>query len=122
MSRNAAAAFVRSIDIPTSELLTLHHRELWPDIKFILARRMLRRSANPEVTMSEPSDFTKANVAMIARWHGITPPNDLALRLVADLARIIGEFEALRGTLRFEDEPASFEAALLEAATIGLAS
>ncbi len=72
--------------------------------------------------MSEPSDFTDATVAVIARWHGIAPPNDLALRLVAELARMVSEFEALRGTLRFEDEPASFEGALLEAATIGLAS
>ena len=31
-------------------------------------------------------------------------------------------FEALRGTLRFEDEPSSFEAALREAASIGVRS
>jgi hypothetical protein len=48
----------------------------------------------------------------IARWHGITAPNDPAKRLAAELADTIKAFEALRGTLVFEDEPSSFEAAL----------
>ncbi len=48
----------------------------------------------------------------IARWHGIEPPNEPAKRLAADLAATIAAFEALRGTLAFEDEPSSFEAAL----------
>ena len=48
----------------------------------------------------------------IAAWSGITPPNDPARRMAADLAAVIAGFEALRGTLRFEDEPASFAAAL----------
>jgi hypothetical protein len=49
----------------------------------------------------------------ITTWSGIVPPNDPARRLAADLASTIAAFEALRGTLRFEDEPSSFEAALL---------
>ena len=48
----------------------------------------------------------------IARWHGIDAPNDPARRMAADLADTIQAFEAQRGTLAFEDEPASFEAAL----------
>ena len=52
--------------------------------------------------------------ATIARWHGITAPNDPARRMAADLISTISAFEALRGTLVFEDEPASFEAALHE--------
>ncbi|HVY15407.1 MAG TPA: hypothetical protein VHB27_09270 [Rhodopila sp.] len=48
----------------------------------------------------------------ISRWHGIEPPNDPARRLAAELADTIAAFEALRGTLAFEDEPSSFEAAL----------
>jgi hypothetical protein len=48
----------------------------------------------------------------IAAWTGITPPNDPARRMAADLSQTIAAFEALRGTLRFEDEPSSFEAAL----------
>ena len=52
--------------------------------------------------------------AAIAAWHDITPPNDAARRLAADLASTIAAFEAVRGTLHFEDEPSSFEAALLE--------
>jgi hypothetical protein len=51
----------------------------------------------------------------VATWSGITPPNDPARRMAADLATIIAAFEALRGGLRFEDEPSSFEAALLAA-------
>jgi hypothetical protein len=50
----------------------------------------------------------------IARWHGISAPNDPARRMAADLIETIRGFEALRGTLAFEDEPSSFEAALLE--------
>ncbi|MBV9248392.1 MAG: hypothetical protein JO227_03980 [Acetobacteraceae bacterium] len=51
----------------------------------------------------------------IARWHGISAPNEPARRMAADLIETIRAFEKLRGTLVFEDEPASFEAALLEA-------
>ena len=46
--------------------------------------------------------------ATIARWHGIAAPNDPARRMAADLIATIQAFEALRGTLVFEDEPASF--------------
>jgi len=48
----------------------------------------------------------------IARWHGVAAPNDPARRMAADLIDTIRAFEALRGTLAFEDEPAGFEAAL----------
>jgi hypothetical protein len=48
----------------------------------------------------------------IASWHGVAPPNEPARRMAADLASVIAGFEALRGTIRFEDEPASFEQAL----------
>ena len=52
--------------------------------------------------------------ATIARWHGIDAPNDPARRMAADLINTIAAFERLRGTLVFEDEPSSFEAALHE--------
>ena len=48
----------------------------------------------------------------VAQWSGITPPNDPARRIAADLALTIAAFEALQGDLGFEDEPSSFEAAL----------
>ena len=66
------------------------------------------------------SDFATETMAYIATWHDVAPPNDVARRMVRDLEKIIHDFEALRGTLRFEDEPSSFEAALLEAASAGL--
>ncbi|MDR3539210.1 MAG: hypothetical protein P4L71_22165 [Acetobacteraceae bacterium] len=56
--------------------------------------------------------FQADTEATIARWFGIAPPNDAGSRMAADLAQTIRAFEALRGTLVFEDEPASFEAAL----------
>jgi hypothetical protein len=51
----------------------------------------------------------------VATWHGVAAPNAPARRMAADLASVIAGFEALRGTIRFEDEPASFEQALRDA-------
>jgi hypothetical protein len=70
--------------------------------------------------MTEKSTFVDDMTVSIANWHGVAPPNDVALRLLADLQKLIVDFEALRGTLRFEDEPSSFEAALRDAASIGV--
>ena len=56
--------------------------------------------------------FETAVEATIARWHGIAAPNAPARRLASELAATIEAFEALRGTMVFEDEPSSFEAAL----------
>jgi hypothetical protein len=56
--------------------------------------------------------FETSIEATIARWFGIAPPNDPARRLAAELEATIAAFEALRGTIVFEDEPAGFEAAL----------
>lgn len=58
------------------------------------------------------STFLAETESMIATWHGIAAPNDPGRRLAAELADTIAAFEKLRGTLVFEDEPASFEAAL----------
>ena len=70
--------------------------------------------------MSEKTKFVNDMVALIATWHGVEPPNEVALRMLGDLEKLIRDFEALRGTMRFEDEPANFEAALVEAASIGV--
>jgi hypothetical protein len=56
--------------------------------------------------------FETSVEATIARWFGIVAPNPPAQRLAAELAATIEAFEVLRGTLVFEDEPSSFEAAL----------
>jgi len=66
-------------------------------------------------TSSTMDDFEAQVEATIARWHGIAPPNDPARRMAADLISTIRAFEALRGSLAFEDEPSSVEAALHEA-------
>jgi hypothetical protein len=57
-------------------------------------------------------EFLPLTEAAVEKWHGVTPPNDPARRLAADLENTIRAFAALRGRMRFEDEPASFEAAL----------
>ncbi|HEY5299516.1 MAG TPA: hypothetical protein VIJ55_02465 [Acetobacteraceae bacterium] len=57
-------------------------------------------------------EFLVTLEATIARWHGVTAPNEPARRMAADLDAVIRGFTDLRGTLRFEDEPSSFEAAL----------
>ena len=56
-------------------------------------------------------EFLEVTEAMVKAWHGIVPPNDAARRLTADLAAVIAAMAAVRGDLRFEDEP-SFEQAL----------
>ena len=49
----------------------------------------------------------------IELWSGIEPPNEAARIMVRQLETTIRSFEALRESVRFEDEPSSFEAALL---------
>jgi hypothetical protein len=59
-------------------------------------------------------DFLARTEAMIAAWHGVAAPNEPGRRMAADLVNTIRAFEALRGSLAFEDEPSSFELALAE--------
>ena len=59
-------------------------------------------------------DFLARTEAMITAWHGVAAPNEPGRRMAADLVSTIRAFEALRGSLAFEDEPASFELALAE--------
>ncbi len=48
----------------------------------------------------------------IQRWQGISVPNAAARYGLKDFEGLIAALEKLRGGLVFEDEPASFEAAL----------
>ena len=48
----------------------------------------------------------------IGLWSGVQCPNEAGRRGLEDFCALIKEFEALRGTMVFEDEPATFEAAL----------
>jgi hypothetical protein len=54
----------------------------------------------------------------IERWHGIMPPNDVAVRALADFQSTISTFQRLQGEMRFEEEPSHFEGALEEASAI----
>jgi len=55
---------------------------------------------------------TETMETAIADWTGVAVPNTAARVGLADHLALIKAFEALRGTLAFEDEPSSFEAAL----------
>jgi len=48
----------------------------------------------------------------ISLWSGVACPNEAARLGLADHLGLLKELEALRGTMKFEDEPSSFEAAL----------
>ena len=48
----------------------------------------------------------------IRLWSGVACPNEAARLGLADHVGLLKELEALRGTMEFEDEPSSFEAAL----------
>jgi hypothetical protein len=58
------------------------------------------------------SETVPSTMAAIRLWTGVDCPNAAGRRGLDDFAALILEFEALRGTMAFEDEPSSFEAAL----------
>jgi hypothetical protein len=58
-------------------------------------------------------EFAVLAEAQIETWSGVRPPNDAGRRLAADIAGVIAAYEKVQHGMRFEDEPASFEAALL---------
>lgn len=57
-------------------------------------------------------DVTTRTEEAIARWSGVTCPNEAARLGLGDFPGLIAELETLGKTLAFEDEPSSFEAAL----------
>jgi hypothetical protein len=60
--------------------------------------------------MSEETDALIQQ--QIRTWFGVSLPNEPAREMTRQLAAVIQGFEALRGSIAFEDEPSSFEAAL----------
>lgn len=48
----------------------------------------------------------------VEHWSSVKVPNAQAREMADALDNVIKGFERLRGTLQFEDEPSSFEAAL----------
>jgi hypothetical protein len=81
-----------------------------PTAAAILTARFIAGFITTETKMAD--EFLRQTEQMIATWHGVAAPNDPGRRMAADLASVIRAFEAQRGTLVFEDEPASFEVAL----------
>ncbi|MDX8437893.1 hypothetical protein RFN25_31405 [Mesorhizobium abyssinicae] len=81
-----------------------------------MSNGILPRPRTPAgVGRGEISEFLDHVGLWIAIWHAISVPNENAKRAAARLEKMIHEIEGMRGTLRFEDEPASFNAALMEA-------
>jgi hypothetical protein len=64
-------------------------------------------------------EIVEPTIAAIGRWAGVSLPNAAARRGLADMQALIAEFEALHAQMVFEDEPASFTAALAELAEPG---
>jgi hypothetical protein len=64
--------------------------------------------------MSNPSDVADLIRDQAKAWSSVTPPNAVAEKLAAGFAETIDCLAALRGGLAFEQEPASFLAALQE--------
>ncbi|GGG23346.1 hypothetical protein GCM10010964_09400 [Caldovatus sediminis] len=62
--------------------------------------------------MRMASDLVAPTIEQIRRWSGVECPNEAARHGLSDFPPLLAELEALRGTLVFEDEPSSFEAAL----------
>jgi hypothetical protein len=64
--------------------------------------------------MSGAADIATVVRDQAAAWSSIAPPNATAEKFAAAFAEIIVGLSALRGGLTFEQEPASFLAALQE--------
>lgn len=62
--------------------------------------------------MAKDKDFVDRLAANVDLWSAVKLPNAQAREMAAALDSVIKGFEALRGTMAFEDEPSSFEAAL----------
>jgi len=60
-----------------------------------------------------PPDLSETLSQSIRAWSGVECPNEAAKLGLNDFPGLLKEFEELRGTMVFEDEPSSFEAALL---------
>lgn len=63
--------------------------------------------------MMEP-DLVVPTMEAIRRWAGVSVPNAAARQGLADMRGMIAEIEAVRAAMVFEDEPSSFEAALVD--------
>lgn len=64
--------------------------------------------------MSDSSEIAALVRAQAAAWASITPPNAVGEKLAEAFAETIASLSTLRGGLAFEQEPASFLAALQE--------
>lgn len=60
-----------------------------------------------------PPDLADTLKESIRAWSGVECPNDAARHGLSDFPSLMRELAALGETLVFEDEPYSFEAALL---------
>jgi hypothetical protein len=64
--------------------------------------------------MAGPPEITALVREQAAAWSSVTPPNAVAEKFAAALADTVAGLSLLQGGLAFEQEPASFLAALQE--------
>jgi hypothetical protein len=77
--------------------------------------RRPKREGKGDATMAERKDqpdFMALIERQVLAWSAVSLPNPAAAEMAQQLSSLIRGFEDLRGTLQFEDEPSSFEAAL----------
>ncbi len=73
------------------------------------------------MSKDDPAAEAAAHVeAAAGYWSGVVPPNAASAAMAGQLAGIRDGFVAARGAMAFEEEPASFEAALLSVKETGL--
>ena len=60
-----------------------------------------------------PPDPAATMQDSIRDWSGVVCPNEAGRIGLDDFPALIKDLESLRGTMVFEDEPSSFEAALI---------
>jgi hypothetical protein len=71
------------------------------------------------IAMRTEPNLVVPTMEAIRRWSGVSVPNAAARHGLADHVALIAELEALRGSMVFEDEPSSFEAALRDCMEAG---
>ncbi|MGF1575437.1 MAG: hypothetical protein ACFCU9_05760 [Cyanophyceae cyanobacterium] len=74
----------------------------------------MQESFMPDVSANNQPPIEQVMQLTSAAWSAVEPPNATALEMAAAMDTVISGFERQRGIPEFENEPAAFEAVLLE--------
>ena len=78
------------------------------------SRALPSRPMRPTSPAFQRAKVRRGTSRITAAWSSVTPPNAVGEQLAAAFAETIASLSTLRGGLAFEQEPASFLAALQE--------